>query len=145
VIDQRTRRRPIVGGRVAGDDERAALAGRRTEHQVRALAVVPRRHVLQAEHRGVEFARLGVVRARIRDVIDPDRLEAGAGLGIGDVARRVDGGSERNGLAEFAAVHLAALEGLDQVSDESFHAETSLDVLVFEVAPTAPTLAFCRC
>jgi hypothetical protein len=33
----------------------------------------------------------------------------------------VDGGGKRDGLTEFAAVDLAALETFDEVGDESFH------------------------
>jgi hypothetical protein len=61
-------------------------------------------------------------------MIDAEHLETARGLGVGILARRVDGGGERYGLAEFAAVHFAAFEALDQISDESFHAVVLLDI-----------------
>jgi hypothetical protein len=42
-------------------------------------------------------------------------------LRIGGIARRIDGGSERDGLTEFATVDRAAFELFDEIGDESFH------------------------
>jgi hypothetical protein len=60
-------------------------------------------------------------------VIDTDHLQAAWGLGFGGITGCVDRGSERNRLAEFAAIHSAALVVFDQISDESFHAGALLD------------------
>ncbi len=97
------------------------MPGWRSEHQVGALAGVLAGRVLEPEHGRVEVARLGVVRARIGQVIDAEHLEAGAGLGVGGITRRIDRGGERDGLAEFAAVDGAAFELFDEIGDESFH------------------------
>src|SRR5258708_23289172 len=48
-------------------------------------------------------------------------LERARGLRVGGLARPVDGGGERDGLAEFPAVDRAALEAVDQIGDETFH------------------------
>ena len=40
---------------------------------------------------------------------------------------RIDGRGKRNRLAEFAAVDFAVFETFDEISDESFHAWSSLD------------------
>src|SRR5262249_34424938 len=69
VIDNGPRRLG-VGRRRASHDERSPLAGLRTEHQIRPLAVVLAGRALHAEHRCIEISRLGVVRARIRNMID---------------------------------------------------------------------------
>jgi hypothetical protein len=68
------------------------------------LPVIFAGRALHAKHRGVEVARLGIVRARIGDVIDADHLEAAGCLGIGGIARAANDGCDRNGLAEFSAV-----------------------------------------
>jgi hypothetical protein len=125
VVDGRLRRpAALVEGAGARDDERAALAGLRAKFQVGALAVVLAPRAPQAEHRGVEVACLGIVRARVGDVVDADGLEARGRLRLGGTAHRVDGGGERDGFAEFAAAHLAALEVFDEIADEFFHAVT---------------------
>ena len=61
-------------------------------------------------------------------MIDGKHLEPAAGLRLGSIAGRIDGGGKRDGLAEFAAVYFAAFEVVDQISDESFHAVTLLAV-----------------
>src|SRR5215510_3371838 len=62
VIDDGARCRAIAWRCIAGDDEGATLAGRRAEHQVRALAGVLAGRVLEPEYVDIEVARLGVVR-----------------------------------------------------------------------------------
>src|SRR5262245_56468983 len=127
VIDHGARCRAIAWRCIAGDDEGATLAGRRAEHQVRALAGVLAGRVLEPEYVDIEVARLGVVRARIGQMIDAKHLEAGAGLGVGGISRRVDRGGERDGLTELAAVDGAAFELFDEIGDETFHGISSLD------------------
>ena len=60
-------------------------------------------------------------------MIDAEHLEPGRGLRVGAVAGRIDGRGKRDRLAEFAAVHFPAFEAFDEISDESFHAWSSLD------------------
>src|SRR5438093_9483728 len=124
MVDGACRWRPQIGrgSGVAHDHELAALARLRAEHQIGAAAVVLARRALHAEMLDVEVADLGVVGARIGDVIDPEHLEAARRLRLGGIAHRVDAGRERDGFAELTAVDPAALEVSDKISNEAFHA-----------------------
>ena len=124
VIDEAGCRRPWIGWRpgIARNQELAAFAWLRPEHQIGAAAVVFVRHALHAEMVDVEVAHLGVVRAAVGDVIDAEHLQAARRLRLGGIAHRVDAGGERDGLAELAAVDPAALEVSDEISNEAFHA-----------------------
>src|SRR5262245_63428474 len=124
MIDKPGCRRPRIGrgSRIAHDHELAALARLRAEHQIGAVAVVLARGALHAEMFDIEVTHLGVVRAAIGDVIDPEHLEAARRLRLGGIARRIDGGGERDSFAELAAVDPTALEVSDEISNEAFHA-----------------------
>src|SRR4030095_9681420 len=126
VIDHRPRRRGRIGGDIARDNEGPSLAWRRAEGKIRAaLAVVLQ--FLHAQHGAVEIARLAVIGARIGNVIDAQHLEAAWGCRVGGrAAGGVDGGGERNPFAEITTTDIAGLESLDEISDEPFHAVTSL-------------------
>src|SRR5215471_1745956 len=106
---------------VARDQERTAFAGLRPEHQICPLAVIPCGLALHAENRCVPVACLGVIRASIGHVVDADDLETALGLGLRGIARAIDRSGERHGLAEFATIDLAAVQALNQISDEAFH------------------------
>jgi hypothetical protein len=71
---------------------------------------------------GVEVARLGVVRARLGDVIDADHLEAAGCLGIGGFVRAVNDGGDSTVWPKFPAVQFAVFKIFDQAGDETFHA-----------------------
>src|SRR5882672_7114604 len=124
VIDEAGCRRPWIGRRpgIARDQELAAFARLRSEHQIGAAAVVLVRHALHAEMVDVEVAHFGVVRAAVGDMIDTEHLQAARRLRLGGIAHRVDAGGERDGLAELAAVDPAALEVSHEISNEAFHA-----------------------
>jgi hypothetical protein len=49
-------------------------------------------------------------------VVDADHLESAPGRRVGGIARSVDRGSECDGLAELAAVDLAAFEVFDETA-----------------------------
>jgi hypothetical protein len=51
-----------------------------------------------------------------------EHLEAARRLGMGGFTGGVHGGRQRDGLTEFAAIHLAAVECFDEIDDEFFHA-----------------------
>src|SRR5262249_10450909 len=123
------RRCQLAGpGRVrrARDDEGAALSRLGTESEVRPLAVILAGRVRHADERRVPIARLGVIRAGIREMVDADHLESAAWrLRVG-LARPVDGGGERHRLAELTAADFPTLEAFHEISDEAFHAGPSL-------------------
>src|SRR5262249_15673135 len=88
----------------------------------RPLTVIARALALHVEDRCVPIAGLGVIRARIGHVVDADDLEAALYLGLRGIAGAVDRDGERHGFAEFATIDLAAVQALDQIGDEAFHA-----------------------
>src|SRR3977135_597111 len=120
VIDHGLGLRRRIGG-IADGDVLAALAGLWAEHDARPVLGFATRGVLHAEDRSIKIAGLGKIRAQIHDMIDAQRLEAPAGLGMGGIAGGIDQGGKRHGLTKFAAIHLAAVEVLDEISYESFH------------------------
>jgi len=54
-------------------------------------------------------------------MVDADDLEPALRLCLRGIARAIDRGRERDRLAEFATIEPAAVESLDEISDEAFH------------------------
>src|SRR5262249_33953564 len=58
----------------------------------------------------------------IGHVVDAEDLEATLDLGLRRIAGAIDRSGKRHGLAEFATIDLTAVQALDQIGDEAFHA-----------------------
>src|SRR5262252_906087 len=114
-----TTARNIAG--IARDKERTPFTGLRSEHQVGPFAVIPRGLALHVENRRVPIARLGVVRARIGEVVDADDLKPALSLGLRGIARAINRRGERYGFAELATIDPTAIQALDQIGDDAFH------------------------
>src|SRR5262249_25004607 len=123
IDDRFCRRRIRILVSVPRDEIVAAAAG--TERQISSRFLIVFR-VLHTQHARVEIARLAVVRASIRNMVDGDHLESLRGCRIrGLFTRRVNRRRKRYGLAKLTPVDLAALEILHQIGDEAFHVWTS--------------------
>jgi len=93
---------------------------------VRPLFGVAASGYLHAENRKIPVARLGVVWALIRDVVDTQYLEPARRLRVGSFAGGVNERGERNGLAELAAVEFAAVKSLTRLAMNLSIRESSL-------------------